>query len=78
MCVKAFEDGHEMLTRAEAGYFSKSFRETEDQALRQDARLSLLTEWWCQNEALLVYLCDEASGSSAALALRKTPMAVRL
>ena len=38
----------------------------------------MLSDWWRQNEVLLVCLCDEASGSSALLAVRKTPMSVRL
>ena len=75
--VKAFEDGHAMMKRAEAGEFRSTFADLEDQAQRQQVRQTLLTEWWDKNEVLLVCMCDEASGTSALLALRKTPISAR-
>ena len=54
------------------------FGEIEDQCRRQEMRQKLLRDWWAQHEVLLVSLCDEASGSSALLALRKEPVSVRL
>ena len=75
--VKAFSDGSEMLSQVEVGAAAVSFAEVEDQAHRQDGRLSLLKDWWNQNEVLLLCLCDEASNSSALLAVRKTPLSVR-
>ena len=75
--VKAFEEGHNLAKRAEAGESCLSLEETQDIAVRQDGRLRLLRDWWCQNEVLLIGLCDEASGCSALLAVRKTPMSVR-
>ena len=75
--VKAFEDGLDVMQKAEAGEFCLNFAELEDQSHRQDLRQKLLQDWWAQHEVLLVCLCDEASGSSALLALRKTPVSVR-
>ena len=43
--VQAFEDGHEMMKRAEAGEFSSNSAEIESQAQRRDVRQKLLTEW---------------------------------
>ena len=37
----------------------------------------LLREWWGQHEVFLVRMYDEASESSALLAVRKTPVSVR-
>ena len=75
--AQAFEVGHATILRAEAGEFSISFAELENQVQRQEFRQNLLKEWWGQNEVLLVCMCDEASGSAGLLALRKTPMSVR-
>ena len=75
--VQAFEAGQATILRAEAGDFSMSFAELEDQAQRQEYRQKLLKNWWGQNEVLLVCMCDEASGSVGLLALRTTPMSVR-
>ena len=79
--VKAFQEGHQMMKHAEALRFDdledQEVDDLEDQVHRQEMRHKLLTEWWRQNEVLLVCMCDEASGSSALLALRKTPMSVR-
>ena len=66
-----------MMSQVEVGAAAVSFSEAEDQAHRQDGRLSLLKDWWNQNEVLLLCLCDEASNSSALLAVRKTPLSVR-
>ena len=75
--VKALADGSEMMSQVEVGAAAVSLAEVEDQAHRQDRRLSLLKDWWNQNEVLLLCLCDEASNSSALLAVRKTPLSVR-
>jgi len=75
--VKACEEAHEVIQRASAGDFSVSFEDLEDYAQRQELRQKLLREWWAQNEVLLVCMCDEATGTSSLLALRKTPMSVR-
>ena len=75
--VKAFEDGFDLMQKAEEGEFALNFAELEDETLAQDVRQRLLQEWWAQHEVLLVCLCDEASGSSGLLALRKTPVSVR-
>ena len=75
--MKAFEDGVEMMKIAETGDITLSFADIEDQVHRQDVRQKLLSDWWSQNAVLLVCLCDEASASSALLAVRKTPISVR-
>ena len=43
--VQAFEAGHATILRAEAGDFSISFAELEDQAQRQEFRQKLLKSW---------------------------------
>ena len=75
--VKAFEDVFDLMQKAEAGEFSLNFAELEEQSHLQDVRGKLLQDWWDQHEVLLVCLCDEASGCSGLLALRKTPVSVR-
>ena len=75
--AKAFEDGVEMMRKVGAGELTLSFDTIEDQAHRQDVRQKLLSDWWSQNEVLLVCLCDEASASAALLVVRKTPISVR-
>jgi hypothetical protein len=79
--VQAFEDGHEVMKRAEAIQFDdlddNEVTQLEDQVQRQEMRHKLLTDWWSQNDVLLVCMCDEASGSVGLLALRKTPPSVR-
>ena len=54
-----------------------SLEEFEAESYRQKMRQDLLKLWWCMHEVLLVCLCDEASGSSALLAVRKDPVSVR-
>ena len=79
--VQAFEDGLEVMKRAEAIEFEDldddEVTQLEDQVQRQEMRHKLLTDWWGQNDLLLVCMCDEASGSVGLLALRKTPPSVR-
>ena len=65
------------MQKAEEGEFALNFAELEVETLAQDVRQRLLQDWWAQHEVLLVCLCDEASGSSGLLALRKTPVSVR-
>ena len=75
--VNAFEEGDETVLKIMANEYNESFQNLEDAVLRQEVRQKLLKEWWGQHELLVVCLCDEASGSSGLLALRKTPMSVR-
>ena len=76
--VNAFEEGDETVSKVMANeYNESSFQNLEDAVFRQEVRQKLLKEWWGQHELLVVCLCDEASGSSGLLALRKTPMSVR-
>ena len=75
--VKAFAEAAELMGKVKAGAAPVSFAEVERQVHRQGVRERLLKEWWNQNEVLLLCLCDEASNSSALLAVRKTPPSVR-
>ena len=75
--VRALADGADLMAKVEAGIAEVSFDKIEDQARRQGMRERLLQDWWKQNEVLLLCLCDEASNSSALLAVRKTPSSVR-
>ena len=79
--VKALEDGANKLDKYENDYENDeidcALADLEDLADRQDARELLLENWWAKHELLLVCFCDEASGSSALLAVRKTPVSVR-
>ena len=75
--VKAYGDGDELLDRIETLDPPMSDADLEDFEKRQGARIELLTDWWRQNEVLLVCVCDEASTSSALLVVRKTPISLR-
>ena len=75
--VNAFEEGDETVSKVMANEYDDNFQKIEDAVYRQEVRQKLLKEWWGQHELLVVCLCDEASGSSGLLALRKTPMSVR-
>ena len=75
--VKAFEDGAELMRKMEVRETTLKYADIEEQSHRQDVRQKLLVDWWSQTEVLLVCLCDEASASSALLAVRKTPISVR-
>ena len=75
--ARALADGADLMAKVEAGTAGLTFAKIEDQARRQGVRERLLRAWWNQNEVLLLCLCDEASSSSALLAVRKTPSSVR-
>ncbi len=75
--VKAWDEAHEVLKRAEAGDITMSFAGLEEVAQRQEFRQKLLRAWRDQSEVFLVCMCDEASATSSLLAVRKTPMSVR-
>ena len=76
--VQAFEDGSEMMKKVGAGESDVNFAELEDHCHRQEMRQKLLQDWWNKFEVLLVCFCDEVSGSSALLVLRKAPFSARL
>ena len=75
--VKELMDGHELLAKVEAGAAAGSVAEVQGQTHRQHGRQRLLKDWWTENEVLLLCLYDEASNSSALLAVRRNPLSVR-
>ena len=70
--VKALGDADELQA-----FEDLNLDEVADFDKRQRLRYDLLEGWWVQNEVLLVCVCDEASASSALLAVRKTPPSLR-
>ena len=81
--VEALEFGSGLVEAVAAGEDDSvkallSFAEIEDQSRKQAVRVRLLKEWLANHEVLVVCFVDEATQSSALLAVRKEPLSVRL
>ena len=76
--VQAFEAGSHLMQKAEEHELTLTVAELTEESHQQGLGQRLLQQWWASHEVLLVCLADVASGSSGLLALRKTPLSIRL